>query len=83
MAETLNDDDDDDDDNDDDIKGPLIYEFEDDTGVNDLTFNIWTLSYRHLINGAYLVVEQIFNTKNDLVNTVTRWFIALSLEYQV
>jgi len=81
LVETLNNDDDNDDD--DDIKGLLIYEFENDTGVNDMSFNIWTLSYRHLINGAYLVVEQIFNAKNDLVNVITRWFIAFSLEYQV
>jgi hypothetical protein len=43
LVEILNNDDDDDD----DIKGPHIYEFEDDTGVNDMTFNIWTLSCRH------------------------------------
>jgi len=81
LVETLNNDDDNDDD--DDIKGLLIYEFEDDTRVNDMSFNIRTLSYRHLINGAYLVVKQIFNAKNDLVNVITRWFIAFSLEYQV
>jgi len=44
LVETLNNDDDD------NIKGLFIYEFEDDTGVNDMAFNIWTLSYRHLIN---------------------------------
>ena len=74
----------DDDDDDVDVEIiPLVSKFKDTSKSSFVVSNDWELSYKHMLGGFELKVEQTFSSKNKLVNVLKKWHIAHSPEYQV